>query len=76
MNYLFHKIQVTLPVVVLLLATSTLASAQRAVSRQAPQSRQLQQINSVETWPSKPKRWALVIAVHHFRQSHTFDCSD
>jgi hypothetical protein len=31
-----------------------------------PQSRQLQQIEPVKTWPSKAKRWALVIGVNKY----------
>src|SRR5882762_3207376 len=32
-----------------------------------PQSRQLQQIEPVKNWPSKAKRWALVIGVDKYR---------
>jgi hypothetical protein len=35
-------------------------------AQDAPQSRQLQQIEPVKTWPSKAKRWALVIGVNKY----------
>ncbi len=39
---------------------------QKTQGNQPTQSRQLQQIPAVDSWPSKPKRWALVIGVDKY----------
>ncbi len=53
-------------VAVLLLAPLVLAQPRTASNNQSSQSRQLQHLNTVETWPTKPKRWALVIGVDKY----------
>ncbi len=55
-----------LVVVLLATALATTIVFGNPQTKQQPQSRQLQQISSVESWPSKPKRWALVIGVDKY----------
>jgi hypothetical protein len=48
------------------LVCSFLASAVSQTSPQTDQARQLQQVEPVKSWPSKAKRWALVIGVDKY----------
>jgi uncharacterized caspase-like protein len=49
------------------LATTIVVGHSQGTPRNpAPQSRQLEQLPAVESWPSKPKRWALVIGVDKY----------
>ncbi|HYJ86543.1 MAG TPA: caspase family protein [Pyrinomonadaceae bacterium] len=73
MKYSFHSINRLLLVVLLLslmialtMASTIVFADPQPTQTKQPQSRQLQQISSVETWPSKPKRWALVIGVDKY----------
>lgn len=74
MNHPFRSMNAWLAVVVLLSITlaTTMATTivfghpQTTQNNPAPQSRQLQQVSAVESWPNKAKRWALVIGVDKY----------
>lgn len=74
MKYSFHSMSKWLLVVlllslmmaILLATTIVFAHPQATQNKQSPQSRQLQQISSVESWPTKAKRWGLVIGVDKY----------
>ena len=56
----------SLMIAITIASTIVFADPQPTQTKQSPQSRQLQQISSVDTWPNKPKRWALVIGVDKY----------